>query len=45
VTEETVRQNPEFLDAVTSRLIAMAERGREAAAERGKPARPPMAAG
>ena len=48
VTEETVRQNPEFLDAVTSRLIAMAERGREAAAGQDGPARTapsPMIAG
>jgi hypothetical protein len=48
VTEETVRENPEFLDAVTSRLIAMAERGREAAAGQDGPARTapsPMIAG
>lgn len=31
VTEDTVRENPEFLDAVTTRLIAMAQRGGEAA--------------
>jgi hypothetical protein len=33
VTEKTVRENPEFLAAVTSRLIALAQQGRPAAAE------------
>lgn len=42
VTEATVRENPAFLEAVVSRLIAMAEGGRESA---GGAARTPRAAG
>lgn len=45
VTEDTVRENPEFLEAVTTRLIAMAERGRESASGASRPAPPPRAAG